>query len=172
MAEDIALDLITLTASVVEAYVSNNKVSSDDLAVLIGTTYEALRTAGEPAPVEPQTPKPDRAAIKKSISADHLTSFIDGRKYKSLKRHLAANGATPASYRDTYGLPSDYPLVAANYSAQRSALAKSLGLGRKAASAPAPAPAPAPAAVGDAEGTKAKGRGRAKAIKPQDETFN
>ena len=93
MAEDTALDLITLTASVVEAYVSNNKVSSDDLALMIGTTYEALKTAGDPAPVEPQTPKPDRAAIKKSVQPDYLTSFIDGRKYKSLKRHLAAQPA-------------------------------------------------------------------------------
>jgi predicted transcriptional regulator len=161
MAEDIAPELSLFAASIVSAYASNNKLSSQELTQLIGSTYEALRTVGEPTPSEPETPKADKASIKKSLQADHLTSFIDGRKYKSLKRHLNTHGMTPSEYRERYGLPNDYPMVAPSYSAQRSELAKSLGLGRKPASAEAPAEAPKP-----------KGWGRPKTIEPKDETFS
>jgi predicted transcriptional regulator len=154
MSEDSAVDLQTLTADIVAAYVSNNKISGEELASLIGSTYQALSTAGSPAaPAEPETPKPDKATVRKSVTPDYLTSFLDGRRYKSLKRHLTTAGLTPHEYRERYGLPSDYPMVAPNYSAQRSALAKTLGLGRKAA-----APEPAPA-----EPAKPARRGRAKA---------
>jgi predicted transcriptional regulator len=101
-----------------------------------------------PVEIEPEAPKPSAAEIRKSRSPEYLTSFIDGRKYKSLKRHLTTNGLTPDEYRSRYGLPKDYPMVAEAYSAQRSALAKTLGLGRKAAAEPEPEPAK-------------KGRGRA-----------
>ena len=102
-----------------------------------------LGSVGQPvAAAEPEAPKPDKAAIRKSMSPDFLTSFLDGRKYKSLKRHLSTKGMTPDEYRTRYGLPKDYPMVASNYSAQRSELARSLGLGRKAA-APVAAPEPA-----------------------------
>ena len=179
MADD-AADLQTLTADIVSAYVSNNKVSGEELSKLIGDTYQALSTAGTPEPTAPETPKPDKAAIRKSLHNDYLTSFIDGRPYKSLKRHLSTNGLTPGEYRERYGLPKDYPMVAPAYSAQRSELAKSLGLGRKAAAAtPAPDVEPAPAAAApaaeaetaDAPAKKpARGR-RSKAVKPEDETF-
>ena len=165
MADDAALDLQTLTADIVSAYVSNNKVSGEELAKLIGDTYQALGAAGTPEPAEPETPKPDKAAVRKSQHPDYLTSFIDGRPYKSLKRHLSSNGLTPGEYRERYGLPKDYPMVAPNYSAQRSELAKSLGLGRKAA-------APAPAAKPEPEPGPKPARGRkSKAVKPEDDTF-
>jgi predicted transcriptional regulator len=140
MTEDTSPELSLLTATIVAAYVSNNKLNPADLTDLIGSTYQALSTAQAPVPDEPETPKPDKAAVRKSVQSDYLTSFIDGRRYKSLKRHLSTHGMTPAQYRETYGLPGDYPMVASSYSAQRSALAKSLGLGRKAAGAGAPAP--------------------------------
>ena len=167
MSEDAAvIDLQSLTADVVAAYVSNNKISGEQLAGLISSTYRALSRVGAPVPAEPETPKPNKAAIKKSITPDHLTSFLDGGRYKSLKRHLTTQGFTPGEYRERFGLPNDYPMVASNYSAQRSQLAKSLGLGRKAAIAPPEPPAaesaPAPA--------KPARRGRGKAIAPDDET--
>ena len=109
-----------------------------------------------------------------------MTSFIDGRSYKSLKRHLSTNGLTPDEYRERFGLPKDYPMVAPAYSAQRSELAKSIGLGRKAAATtPAPEAEPAPAAAAPAAETETadtpdkkptRGR-RPKAEKPEDETF-
>ena len=161
-------DLQRLTADIVAAYVSHNKIDGAAFAELISTTYRALSTAGMPrSPEEPQTPKPDRAAIRKSLTPDYLTSFIDGRQYKSLKRHLASHGLTGAEYRERYGLPSDYPLVAPNYSAARSALAKGRGFGRKVAASPPSAPAEP---VAEAKPRKAA-RTRGKAIQAQDETF-
>ena len=106
-----------------------------------------------------------------TLSDDHLTSFIDGKRYKSLKRHLGVAGLTPDDYRAKFGLPKDYPMVAPAYSAQRSSLAKSLGLGlglgRKAAAAPEPTPAPEP----EPPKAKRKGRGKAKPIDPAEESF-
>ena len=90
------------------------------------------------------------SAIRKSQHPDHLISFIDGRKYKSLKRHLNAHDMTAAAYRERYGLPNDYPMVASGYSAQRREMARSLGLGRKPMAQPA-------------EGKAAKGKGRSRA---------
>ena len=163
MADTQADVLQALTADIISAYVSKNKVGGDDLARLIGETYAALSQAGSPPPEAPQTPKPDKAAIRKSIQPDHLVSFVDGRRYKSLKRHLTTNGMTADEYRERYGLPRDYPTVAASYSAARSQIALSRGLGRN-PSAPEPDKAVAPARKA------AKGRA-SKAIKPQDETF-
>ena len=145
MADDASFDLSTLTADIVSAYVSNNKVQTSELAAVISQVHQALGSVGQPAaPVQPESPKPSAAEIRKSRTPEFLTSFVDGRKYKSLKRHLTTNGMTPDEYRTRFGLPKDYPMVAESYSAQRSALAKTLGLGRKAA-APVPEPAPAPA---------------------------
>ncbi len=144
MADDGSFDLSTLTADIVSAYVSNNKVQTSDLAAVISQVHQALESVGQPAVVaQPETPKPTSAEVRKSRTPEFLTSFVDGRKYKSLKRHLTTNGMTPDEYRTRFGLPKDYPMVAESYSAQRSALAKTLGLGRKAA---APEPEPAPAA--------------------------
>ncbi len=152
MADDASFDLSTLTADIVSAYVSNNKVQTSELAAVISQVHQALGSVGQPvAPVQPETPKPSTAEIRKSRTPEFLTSFVDGRKYKSLKRHLTTNGLTPDEYRTRFGLPKDYPMVAESYSAQRSALAKTLGLGRKAAAPepePTPAPAPAPKKAG------------------------
>ena len=152
MADDASFDLSTLTADIVSAYVSNNKVQTSELAAVIAQVHQALGSVGQPAVVAtPETPKPSAAEIRKSRTPEFLTSFVDGRKYKSLKRHLTTNGMTPDEYRTRFGLPKDYPMGAESYSAKRSALAKTLGLGRKAAAAepePAPAPAAAPKKAG------------------------
>ncbi|GJE14894.1 MucR family transcriptional regulator [Methylobacterium longum] len=130
-------DYVELTADLVSAYVSKNAVRPADMAELIASTHAALAglaqgaAAGATA-VEKLTP----AQIRKSITPDALISFIDGKPYKTLKRHLTGNGMTFDEYRQRYGLPRDYPSVAASYSEQRSTLAKNLGLGllrRKAA---------------------------------------
>ena len=170
MADDVAADLQSLTADIVAAYVSHNKVDGGGLAKLIAETYQALSGAGAPPPAEVEAPKPDKAAVKKSVHPDYLTSFLDGRRYKSLKRHLTTQGLTPDEYRTRFGLPKDYPMVAPSYSAQRSALAKTLGLGRKASAAAEPAPAAKPDPTPAAPAKASLGR-KAKAIKPQDETF-
>lgn len=138
-------DLLELTTSIVSAYVSNNNVQPADLAGLIANTYSALARLGSEA-----TPAPAPAAalvpavpIRKSVTPDAIICLEDGKKFKSLKRHLNTSyGLTPEQYRLKWGLPSDYPMVAPAYAEARSALAKSMGLGRKAAAGPAPKPAP------------------------------
>jgi predicted transcriptional regulator len=138
-------DLVQLTADIVSAYVSNNKVGSAELGKLIEDVHAALQRApnGPPAP-EPE-PLVPAVPIRKSVTPDYIVSLEDGRKFKSLKRHLAGTyGMTPDEYRAKWGLPRDYPMVAPNYAKARSELAKSMGLGRKAA-APAAEPASAPA---------------------------
>jgi predicted transcriptional regulator len=136
-------DLITLTADIVAAHVSNNSVPTAEVGNLIQSVYSALQSVGEPAP-EPQTEKPKGAvSARSSIKPDFLVSMIDGKPYKMLRRHISQHGYTPESYREAFGLPRDYPMVAANYTEQRRALAHKIGLGRKPRSA-APAPAPAP----------------------------
>jgi len=90
----------------------------------------ALRPGGAAAPPKDSVEKPTAAQIKKSITPDGLVSFEDGKSYKTLRRHLTIRGLTPEAYRAKYGLPVDYPMTAPSYSAQRSALAKSLGLGQ------------------------------------------
>jgi len=150
MIEDTNANLTELTAEVVAAYVTNNNVSVADLAGLIAATHAALSGASKPVPEVP-IPTP-AVSIKKSVTPDFLISLEDGKKYKSLKRHLSGFGLTPDEYRTKWGLPKDYPMVAPAYSAQRSSLAKSLGLGRKAA----PAPAPEVKAPGAKRGPKPK----------------
>jgi predicted transcriptional regulator len=123
-------------AEIVSAYVSNNSLSAADLPKLIASTHQALRTLSaeqaEPAGKELSPAVP----IKKSITPDFIICLDDGRKFKSLKRHLTQLGMTPAQYRAKWGLPESYPMVAPNYSATRSSLAKSAGLGRKPVQAP------------------------------------
>lgn len=158
MAEDI--DTITLTAEIVAAYAAGNKIKAEELPALISSVHGALSSAGQPEiAVEPETSKPTTSQIKKSISHDALISFVDGKSYKSLKRHLSTQGMSPDEYRSKYGLPRDYPMVAPSYSLQRSELAKKLGLGNKrVAAAPAPEPQPEP----KPEATPAPKRGRRK----------
>ncbi len=147
--------MIELTADIVAAYVGNNNVAVADLPALIATTYKALSAAGQPAEPVASTLTP-AVPIKKSVTPDFLISLEDGKSYKSLKRHLNTRGMTPDEYRTKWGLPKDYPMVAAAYSAQRSSLAKSLGLGRKAAPTPVAAKAPAKTVAKAKPGAKTK----------------
>lgn len=122
--------LVTLTADIVAAHVSNNSVAVGDVANLIANVHAALTSLNKPA--EPVDEKPKGAvSIRASIKPDHLISMIDGKPYKMLRRHLAQNSYTPETYRETFGLPKDYPMVAASYAEQRRDLAKKIGLGRK-----------------------------------------
>ena len=122
---------VDLTADVVAAFVSNNSISATDLPGLIASIHAAIVGRSAPAPA-PEAEKPVPAVpIKKSVTPDYIISLEDGRQYKSLKRHLTGRGLTPADYRAKWGLPRDYPMVAANYAARRSEMAKAIGLGRK-----------------------------------------
>lgn len=129
MAED--SEAVALTTDIVSAFVSNNKIAPGELPGVIQQVYRALSDAarGQQAQLAAAPPTP-AVPIKKSVTPDHILSLEDGRPYKSLKRHLSTRGMTPDEYRTKWGLPRDYPMVAANYSAQRSQLAKSLGLGQ------------------------------------------
>lgn len=130
-----------MTAEIVASYVANNSIRQDDVPGLITAVYQALSALGEaPAPAPAERPTPI-VPIKKSITPDYLISLEDGGRYKSLKRHLAGRGLTPADYRTKWGLAADYPMVAENYAKRRSELAKSFGLGRKRAE-PEPKAAP------------------------------
>jgi predicted transcriptional regulator len=120
-----------LAVNMVTAYVSHNSVPAAELTNLISSIYSALLSLDQGgASKASEIEKPSPAQIRKSIEPDALISFIDGKPYKALKRHLTGNGMTMKEYRERYGLPRDYPSVAASYSEQRSALAKSLGLGQ------------------------------------------
>jgi predicted transcriptional regulator len=126
-------DFVTLAGDIVSAYVSKNSLPAADLPALIGSVHSALvglSGSVEAAPVAESVEKPSPAQVRKSITPDAIISFIDGKAYKTMKRHLGTHGLDPHSYRQRYGLPSDYPMVAPSYAAQRSALAKSIGLGR------------------------------------------
>jgi predicted transcriptional regulator len=139
--------LIEMTADIISAYVSNNSISVEALPALIASVHGALTqtTAGPAEPAEPTIDRPTAAAIRKSIQGDYLISFEDGRRYKSMKRSLALKGLTPQEYREKWGLPKDYPMVAPNYSEARSNLAKSMGLGAGGRKAKAEAQAAKPA---------------------------
>ena len=131
-------ELVQLTAEIVSAYVSNNNVGAGELGKLIEEVHSALQRApNAQAEPEPQ-PKEPAVSIRQSVTPDYIISLEDGRKFKSLKRHLRNTyNMTPEEYRAKWGLPRDYPMVAPNYAQARSELAKSMGLGRKAA-APEP----------------------------------
>ena len=124
-------ELLTLTADIAAAYVSNNTVQASDVPSVIQTIYRALAGVGAAAAAPAPEPQKPAVPIKKSITPDYLISLEDGKKYKSLKRHLRTQyNMSPDDYRTKWGLPKDYPMVAPNYAASRSALAKSMGLGR------------------------------------------
>ena len=125
-------ELVNITASIVAAFVSNNTVASNELPALIAETHAALsRAAGKPAPIEREEAKP-KIAIKKSVMPDFIICLEDGKKFKSLKRHLRTHyNLSPEEYREKWGLPHDYPMVAPNYAAARSQLAKKMGLGMR-----------------------------------------
>ena len=126
-------DFVELAGDIVSAYVSNNPVRPADLPDLIRqvhTALQALATGAAAASPEAEIEKPTAAQIRKSVMPEGIISFIDGKPYKTLKRHLKTHGLDPYSYRQRYGLPAEYPMVAAEYAKQRSDLAKSIGLGR------------------------------------------
>lgn len=127
-------ELVELTAEIVSAYVGNNPVSQTDLPRLIGDVYRSLSgatTVAAPAKEEPTELKP-ATTVRKSITPDYLICLEDGKKFKSLKRHLRTHyNLSPEQYREKWGLAADYPMVAPNYAAARSNLAKKMGLGQK-----------------------------------------
>lgn len=131
---DVANDdnLIDLAADIVSAYVSNNTVASTDLPALINEVYTALqKTSGGVSEPEPEPLKP-AVPVKRSVTPDYIICLEDGKKFKSLKRHLRTHyDMTPEEYREKWGLPADYPMVAPNYAAARSELAKKMGLGQQ-----------------------------------------
>ena len=138
-----------LTAQIVAAHISHNPVTPEVLLGLISIVHEALAGTGRTvvAAAKPQPAVP----LKRSVFPDHIVCLEDGKKLKMLKRHLMTTyHLTPDQYRQKWGLPASYPMVAPDYAVRRSALAKSIGLGRKPAAPPTPVVAPAPA----------KGRGR------------
>ncbi len=131
--ESASSNLAELTADIVSAYVAKNSVRPEDLATLINTVHSALTGVGSGNGAAAQEEKREPAvSIKKSITPDFLISLFDGKKYKSLKRHLRTSyNMTPEQYREYFNLPRDYPMVAPNYAKARSDLAKSMGLGQQ-----------------------------------------
>ena len=124
-------NFVELATEIVSAYVSNHNVATGDLAGLIRDVHTALQQSAhgtsepEPAPLEPAV------AVKKSVQSDYIVCLEDGKKFKSLKRHLRTDhNLSPEEYRAKWGLSRDYPMVAPNYAASRSELAKKMGLGR------------------------------------------
>ena len=123
--------LITLTADIVSAHVSNNSVAVSDLPTLIQNVHDALAGLGEPA-AEPEAKQEPAVSVRASIKPDYIVCLEDGKKLKMLKRHLMTHyQMTPEQYRAKWNLPADYPMVAPNYAEQRRSLAKKIGLGTK-----------------------------------------
>ncbi len=123
-------DVLGLTAQIVSAHVSNNSVPAEALPSLIQDVYRTLAGVGSRAP-EPERPMP-AVPVKRSVFPDHIICLEDGKKLKMLKRHLkTAYNMTPEQYRERWGLPHDYPMVAPSYARHRSSLAKKIGLGTK-----------------------------------------
>jgi predicted transcriptional regulator len=125
-------NFIGLTAEIVSAYVSNNTVASADIPALINQIHSALLRVSS-GQAEPSTePLKPAVPVKRSINPDYIVCLEDGKKFKSLKRHLRTQySMTPEQYREKWGLPADYPMVAPNYAAARSQLAKQMGLGQQ-----------------------------------------
>lgn len=125
-------DLLALTTNIVSAHVANNSVALADLPRLIREVHDTLASVGSGAPQEQERPTP-AVPIRKSVTPEHIVCLEDGKKLKMLKRHLkTAYNMTPEDYRERWGLPADYPMVAPNYAKQRSRLAKEIGLGTRA----------------------------------------
>ncbi len=125
--------LVDLTADIVAAYVGKNTVAQAELPKLIGEVHRALSGAvNQPAAREEQAEARPAVTIEKSLTADYLICLEDGKKFKSLKRHLRSHyNLSPEQYREKWGLPADYPMVAPNYAQARSSLAKRMGLGQR-----------------------------------------
>jgi predicted transcriptional regulator len=123
---------IGLTATIVSAYVSNNSVPAQELSNLISQVHSALTRVSAGQGDMQNEPLRPAISVKKSITPEHIVCLEDGKKFKSLKRHLRTQyGMTPEQYREKWGLPADYPMVAPNYAEARSQLAKQMGLGQQ-----------------------------------------
>ncbi|MGF1462099.1 MAG: MucR family transcriptional regulator [Maricaulaceae bacterium] len=126
-------ELIEMASDIVAAYVGNNAVTSQDLPDLIRSVYGALATVSEGGDTVAEQPPEPAVPVKKSVTPDYIICLEDGKKFKSLKRHLRTKyDLTPEEYRERWNLPRDYPMVAPNYAKARSELAKKMGLGQKA----------------------------------------
>ncbi len=132
MTEDNQPNYVDLAAGIVSAFVSNNSVQTSELPALISNVHAALAKVGAGTAEQPKAELVPAVSIKKSVTPDQIICLEDGKKFKSLKRHLrTAYAMTPDEYRAKWGLPPDYPMVAPNYAAARSELAKNMGLGQK-----------------------------------------
>src|SRR4051812_1113045 len=130
-------ELIEMTADIVSAYVGNNSIATADLPSLIQSIHRALTSVAGGGEAEAVAPKEPAVPLKRSITPDFLICLEDGRKFKSLKRHLRTKyNMSPEEYRAKWGLPKDYPMVAPNYAKARSDLAKQMGLGQGGRQAP------------------------------------
>lgn len=126
------VDHVGVTTGIVTAYLSRNHVPVTEIRSLLVSVHSVVASLDQGAEANAPTPEKLTASqIRRSIKPDALISFIDGKPYKTLKRHLTKHGLTMEQYRDRFGLPWDYPSTAANYSAARAVLAKQMGLGRK-----------------------------------------
>lgn len=125
------IELLTLTTEIASSYVSNNKLEQSEIPELIDNIYKSLSSINNVAPHLAERPQP-AVPIKRSITEDHIICLEDGKKLKMLKRHLkTAYNMSPEEYRERWGLPADYPMVAPSYAKRRSNLAKDIGLGKK-----------------------------------------
>lgn len=166
MSDDLSdLNAVELAVELTIAWLGNpnTRSNADDVPAFMGKMHDTVQqllgsTTPEPANEPQQDYEPKTTARKSLSSKDHIISMIDGKRYKTLRRHLATNGLTPDQYRERYGLKSDYPMVAENYSESRRAMAKQIGLGRK----PKVANDTAPLATETA--SVSSGRGRKKAV--------
>ena len=154
---------LVLAAEIVSAFVSNNSLPAAELPALIGSVHQALNTLATGSTQQPaEEPKAPAVPIKKSVQPDYIVCLDDGKRFKSLKRHLRTTyDMTPEQYRAKWGLPADYPMVAPNYAATRSELAKTIGLGQKRRSEPVADARPEPVQA-EPEQAKAPARGRRK----------
>jgi predicted transcriptional regulator len=124
-------DLVALTSQIVASFLAGNQIAQRDIPDLIRSVHAALADVASSAPAQAQEAPEPAVAIKKSITADFIICLEDGKKFKSLKRHLRTRYAmSPEEYRAKWGLPHDYPMVAPNYAKERSSLAKRMGLGQ------------------------------------------
>ncbi len=151
------LDLTSLTADIVSAYVAHNAMSGEKLPDFIGSIYGALSRASMQGAEPPKVELKPAIPVKKSVTPDYIICLEDGKKFKSLKRHLRSQyDMSPEDYREKWGLPHDYPMVAPAYAATRSDLAKNMGLGRRSTAVAAAEPeVPASSAPGEKPGKSA-----------------
>lgn len=124
------IPFVELTAGIVAAFVGGNAVSASEMPALIRSVHDALRAVGSPEVAAPE-PKEPAVPVRRSVTPDYIICLEDGRRFKSLKRHLRTQyDMSPEDYREKWGLPSDYPMVAPNYAKARSELARQMGLGQ------------------------------------------